>query len=66
MGCRHIFIRDGWQTWETWFPRRRWRCVECGLYTRSYDSIDKMGQRPIHRHMSVAMRGVNAFDLVIR
>lgn len=65
MKCRHIFVRNGWMFSER-RPRRRWRCLECGFTTRTYDAIDRIMQRPIHRHMSVAVRGVNAFSLVIR
>lgn len=51
--CAHRFALYRWTRAE------RWRCVKCGFITRSYDSVDGMGQRPIHPHMSVAMRGFN-------
>jgi hypothetical protein len=58
-GCAHQFLKDGWQRWETWLPRRKWRCGLCGFETRAYDGADRMALRPIHPHMSVAFVGFN-------
>jgi hypothetical protein len=58
--CPHSFIKNGWQRWATRLPRRKWRCVRCGFETRTYDAVDRMGDRPIHPHMSVAVPGHNA------
>jgi len=61
--CAHRFVKDGWQRWETWLPRRKWRCILCGFETRTYDSVDHMAMRPVHPHMSVAIPGVNTLSL---
>lgn len=52
--CEHLFVRR-------WVRDRnkRWACVNCGMETRSYDSVDRQMARPIHKHMSVAVRGYN-------
>lgn len=56
--CVHLFTRrSGW--WRHRKHWMRWVCTKCGMTTRSYDSIDRMGMRPIHPHMSVALRGYN-------
>ena len=54
--CLHEFVRIG--RWPT--PKnRRYHCRLCGMLTRSYDSVDQMAMRPIHRRMSVAFRPMN-------
>jgi Zn ribbon nucleic-acid-binding protein len=56
--CVHAFARrPGW-----WWHRvswMRWECTKCGYTTRTYDAVDRMGTRPIHPHMSVAVPGYN-------
>jgi hypothetical protein len=60
MTCEHIYVRDGWTRGGVWnLPVRAWRCVRCRLRTRTYDSVDAQGQRPVHKHMSVAVPGFN-------
>lgn len=50
----HLFER-----FRRWPIKDRWRCTCCGFVTRHYDSLDGRMTRPIHNHMSVAMKGVN-------
>lgn len=60
--CAHLFARrPGWW-WhrKSWF---RWECAHCGLTTRTYDSVDRMGMRPIHPHVSVAVPEYNTAHL---
>lgn len=57
--CAHLYARRRW-----WWLRRnqradRWECVGCGFRTRTYDSADRWAGRPAHRHMTVALPGVN-------
>lgn len=52
--CEHQFRR-----YRRWPVKLRYRCDSCGLVTHRYDAADHAGGRPIHRHMSVAVRGVN-------
>lgn len=56
--CAHLFRRRPW-----WFLHRytwnRWQCIGCGYQTRTYDVVDRMGLRPRHRYMSVAVPGYN-------
>lgn len=52
--CEHIF-----EKFRPWPFTNRWRCVRCSLVTRHYDSVDGMATRPIHRHMTVAVKGYN-------
>lgn len=51
--CAHMFTRFRWAR------NARWRCVHCGLVTRTYDSVDAWCQRPVHEYMSIAVRGFN-------
>jgi hypothetical protein len=37
----------------------------CDFETRSYDGPDRWAMRPIHRHMSVALRGFNTCGVVL-
>jgi len=56
--CAHYFtLRPGW--WRHRKSWMRWVC-HCGCTTRTYDAVDRMGMRPIHPHMSVAVPGYNA------
>jgi hypothetical protein len=56
--CMHLFAhRPGW-----WWHRKswmRWECELCNFRTRTYDSVDRMGGRPVHVNMSVAYPGYN-------
>lgn len=55
--CAHIFCRI--RTAGFFARRDRYECIHCGLLTRGYDSIDRVMTRPVHPHMSVAVRGYN-------
>lgn len=60
MKCAHIFIRRRGWWYKLWLPAwTRWLCRECGITTRTYDTVDAMATRPIHPHMSVAYPGYN-------
>lgn len=53
--CAHRFVRI-----RRWPVKDRFGCVDCGHVTRRLDTVDRMGQRPIHPHMSVACT-INTF-----
>jgi len=57
--CAHSFVRRPrwWMHRKSWM---RWVC-HCGYTTRTYDAVDRMGMRPIHPHMSVAVPGYNTW-----
>lgn len=57
MTCLHEFVKV-----RRWRRVRRYHCRLCGLETRGYDSVDQMGMRPVHRRMSVAVRGMNVVE----
>jgi hypothetical protein len=59
LNCEHLFERLPWDWFRGRTLKRQWRCVRCGLTTRAYDSVDRMALRPVHPHMTVAVRGFN-------
>ena len=58
MTCAHTFTRRPfwWLHTKRWY---HWRCIHCGMTTRTYDMADFAAMRPIHPHMTVVVPGYN-------